>query len=195
LISSISFGQNNKDLDIDYMLRGHMYANSSIIDSTALGGYRKSGNQAKSVQNQFSTKKGVFLKIDTTEVVTINKENNGYHFYIGNKSDSILKLSASDSRFYVIAEVFYENKWQAIEYLPSSWCGNSYHIVYLNPNEYWEFEIPKFKGNINSKLRYRLMIENNVYKYSNEITISFNKGQLSQKEGHNRNGIMDPYND
>ena len=39
------------------------------------------------------------------------------------------------------------------------------------------------------------MIGNEKYIYSNEILASINKSQLKQKQGHKRNGIMDPYND
>lgn len=195
LISLITFGQKKNDVDINYMLRGQIYANSSIVDSNAPGGFGGSSNSPKTIKKQFSIEKDLFLKIDTTKIITIGKNHNGYNFYIGNKTDSIIELSASDSRLYVIAEVYYKDKWQPIEYLPSSWCGNSYHTVYLKPNEYWKFEIPKFKGKIRSKMRYRLMIGKGKYVYSNEIMISFNKGQLSNKEGHKPNGIMDPYND
>ncbi|WP_262148132.1 hypothetical protein [Chryseobacterium foetidum] len=196
LLSSITFGQTKKDLVIDFMLRGNIYAQSSIEDSTALGGFGGSENLPKIInaKNDFS-ENGLFLKIDTTNLVTINDKFNGYRFYIVNKSDTITKLDASDSRLYVIAEVLYKNEWKPIEYLPSSSCGNSYHQVYLKQNEYWEFTVPKFSGKINTKLRYKLMIGEQKYIYSNEILTSINKNQLKQKQGHKPNGIMDPYND
>ncbi len=196
LLSSISFGQTKKDLDIDFMLRGNIYAQSSIEDSTALGGFGGSENLPKMInaENDFS-ESGLFLKIDTAKTVAINDKFNGYKFYIVNKSDTIIKLDASDSRLYVIAEVFYKNEWKPIEYLPSSWCGNSYHEVYLKQNEYWEFIVPKFSGKIKTKLRYRLMMGSEKYIYSNEILASINKSQLKLKQGHKPDGIMDPYND
>jgi hypothetical protein len=39
------------------------------------------------------------------------------------------------------------------------------------------------------------MISKDKFIYSNEIETSINKGQLTKKEGHKPNGIMDPYND
>jgi hypothetical protein len=148
------------------MLRGHIYAQSSIDDSTALGGYGKSSNSPKEIQDslQFS-ETGFFLKIDTSRILSVEGKYNGYKFFIANKSDSTVKLDASDSRLSIVAEVFYKGKWQPIEYLPSSWCGNSYHRVYLKENEYWEFEVPKFKGRIKTKLRYRLEIGNDEFIY------------------------------
>lgn len=196
LLSSTTFGQSKKDLNIDFMLRGNIYAKSSIIDSTALGGFGGSKNLPKKINDSLAiTNSGLFLKIDTAQTTTINDKYNGYKLYIANKTDTIVQLEASDSRLYVIAEVFYGGKWQAIEYLPSSWCGNSYHNVYLKQNEYWTFDVPKFAGKIKTKLRYRLMLSKYKFIYSNEIMTSFNKKQLTEKEGHTPNGLMDPYND
>ena len=188
--------QRKKDMKIDYMLRGLIYAKSSIVDTTALGGFGSSQNLPKLIsdENTFS-EKGVFLKIDTTKIVALNAKYNGYKFYIGNKSDTILRLDASDSRLDVITEVLYKGEWKPIEYLPSSWCGNSYHLVYLKQNEYWEFIVPKFSGKIKTKLRFRLMIGRDNPIYSNEIDTRINKGQMTKNEKQKGNGIMDPYSD
>lgn len=178
------------------MLRGYIYAKSSIEDSTALGGFGGSDNVAKSLKgNDFFNEKGFFLKIDTTRKVKLEEKYNGYNFYIVNKSDSTVKLVASDSRLFVIAEVLYKGKWKPIEYLPSSWCGNSYHDVYLKQNEYWEFKVPKYDGKIKTKLRYSLMVGIEKFIYSNEIEVKINKKQLSEKMEYNSKGLMDPYND
>lgn len=196
LLSSITFGQKKQDLNVDIMLRGKIYAKSSIIDSTALGGFGGSKNLPKKINDSLAiTNSGLLLKIDTTQTTTINDKYNGFKLYIANKTDTIVQLEASDSRLSVIAEVFYKGDWKPIEYLPSSWCGNSYHTVYLKQNEYWEFDIPKFTGKIKTKLRYKLILSKGTYLYSNEIFTNFNKGQLKNIEGHKPNGIMDPYND
>lgn len=196
LLCSATFGQNKQDLNIDFMLRGHLYAKSSIIDSTALGGFGGSNNLPKKInENLAFAADGLLLKIDTTQPTTINDKYNGYKLYFANKSDTILRLEASDSRLSIIAEVFHKGEWKPIEYLPSSWCGNSYHDVYLKQNEYWEFDIPKFTGKIKTKLRYKLILGKDKYLYSNEIRTRINKGQLENKKGHKPNGIMDPYKD
>ncbi len=190
------FGQAGKDLNINFMLRGHVYAQSSVVDSLAPGGFGGSDNLPQKIdaRSNFS-ENGFFLKIDTTALVSISGKYNGYNLFIINKSDSIVQLEVSDSRLYAIAEIYYKEKWQPIEYLPHSWCGNSYYNVYLKQNEYWSFPIPKFSGKIKTKLRYRLMIGKDKYVYSNIISAGINKGQLTRKEEHVPNGIMDPYND
>lgn len=192
----ISYCQEKIDVDIHFMLRGNIYATSSIIDTTAIGGFGKSNNFQKKIDsNSHFQKKELILNIDTTQLITYEKKYNGYRFFIINNMDSAIWLDASDSRLYVIAEVFYKNKWQAIEYIPNSWCGNSYHKVCLNKGEYWEFRVPKFHGKIKTKLRYRLTLKNDSFIYSNEIFTSINKKQLERKEGHRPNGIMDAYAD
>lgn len=185
------------DLDIDYMLRGYCYASSSIIDSLAAGGFGESKNKARQIDGNFQYDESNVLKIliDTTQTTLFGERYNGYKLLILNYTDSISGFLASDSRLPLIAEAYVEGQWEPIEYLPSSWCGNSYHMVYLLPNEYWEFSIPKYGGSNKVQIRYKLEISNNHWIYSNPITSMINKQQLSEKQGHDPNGIMDPYLD
>jgi hypothetical protein len=93
-----------------------------------------------------------------------------------------------------------QNKWQDIEYLPSSWCGNSYHTLALDPQHFWQFQMPVFKGSMPTRIRLKLKIkgkgENKDNElYSNEIKASVNPAQFWRKEDYFPNGIMDPYND
>jgi len=199
LLSIVSLGvaasaQSNKDYNINFKQRASLYAATSIADSNALGGFGGSSNAPQPV-NSKSKLNRIDIFIDTSKTVVYHKEYNGYKLSLINNTDSITGFEAVDSRLSIISEVFYKGKWQAIEYLPSSWCGNSYHTVYLKPNEFWSFNIPKFTGEIYTKLRYKLNIGNGKTIFSNEIEASFNKGQLNKKEGHSPKGIMDPYNE
>lgn len=118
----------------------------------------------------------------------------GFKIFIINKSDSITELPAQDSRLYLKRQVFYKNEWRDVEYLPSSWCGNSYHSVFIKPNEYWEFSAPCLNGKIEGTFRFQLFINDNLTIYSNEFSGSFNKKQLTKEQGYKPIGIMDPYN-
>jgi hypothetical protein len=189
-----SIAQKHKDLDINYMLRGQIYAQSAIKDKEALGGFAQSDNEPRSItEEQNFSGKGLLLKVDTSKIIKIGDSFNGYHFYIANKADSIVRLDASDSRLNVVAEAFVNGKWSPIEYLPNSWCGNSSHHVYLNRNQYWQFVVPKFRGKIKARIRYKMSLENGINIYSNEVLASVNKGQLTKKQKYSPNGIMDPY--
>ncbi len=195
LFYNISFTQNIKDFNTEFMLRGSFYAKSSIADSLALGGFGTSSNTPKKLKKENNLRKSdLFLKIDNSKEIVVAKSYYGYKFYIVNRSTKTHKFMASDSRLDIVAEAYIDNKWQPIEYLPSSFCGNSYHSLYLKPYEYWEFEIPKFHGSIKTKIRYCLK-QGNKEVYSNEIEGSINKTQLSKKEGSQSKGLMDPYND
>jgi len=174
--------QETVDFNVEYMLEAKIFVKSSIEDSIALGGFGESENLPKIINdsNGFN-ENGFFLKIDTSNKVLISDYYNAYKFFIVNKSDSIIKLKAHDSRINVIAEVYVNYEWQPIEKIVNSWCPNSKHYVYLKPNEYWEFDIPKFSGLVKTKLRYKLDLGNENYIYSNEIFASINKSQLSRK--------------
>ena len=192
-IADTAFAQNSQPLDIDYMLPGRIYAKSSIPDTTALGGFGGSDNAPKPIKQRFTDQDGLFLKVDTSQRTTLQQTIAAYHVYLGNKTDTLLALNASDSRLSIIAEVQYKGSWQPIEYLLDSWCGNSYHRVFLKPDEYWSFTVPQFTGSIPVQLRYRLDLGNDQYVYSNTIKARINKGQLSKKQEYTPNGIMDPY--
>ena len=196
LIAALSFtltyGQA-KDLNIKYMLRGYFYAQSSIVDSLAFGGFGGSSNIPKKMNESSKFKDAAFyLKIDTSKTVIFAEDFNGYVMYVVNTSGKMISLEAQDSRLYITAEAYVNESWTAIEYLPSSWCGNSYHNVFLNSGEYWEFQIPKYDGKIKTTLRYALMLENGKYLYSNSIEAGINKKQLTEKQGHTAVSIMDP---
>ena len=178
------------------MLRGYFYAKSSIEDTLAPGGFGGSDNDAQKIDRQFKhQQKSLSLIIDTTELSTLGDKILAYAIFLVNGSDSITKLNASDSRLPIIAEALLNGKWKAIEYLPSSWCGNSYHRLYLKSGEYWRFWGPVYTGNYQTKMRYRLTLPDSGFLYSNEIVVSINKSQFTKKADYTPSGLMDPYND
>lgn len=196
LIFQISFGQ--ECLNVKFKLRGYFYAGTSQVDSTALGGFYKDSNSPKILTSEISK----FSKSNKLEIIVkpdliteFEKGILGFKVFIINKSDSIKELPAQDSRLYLKRQVFYKNEWKDIEYLPSSWCGNSYHSVFIKPNEYWDFTAPCLNGKIESKFRFELYVNEELTIYSNEFNGSFNRKQLKKEQGHKPIGIMDPYND
>lgn len=197
LLFSFQFLNAQDCLNIKYKLRGYFYAGSSIEDSTALGGHYSDKNYPKSLEgityNSFENKPlQIIVKEDS--IVNFNKNTSGFKVFIINNSKETIKLQAQDSRLYVKKQVFFKNEWKDIEYLPNSWCGNSYHSVYINPNEFWDFNAPCTKGKIKAKFRYALTINKEQTIYSNIFSGSFNKKQLTKEEGHTPSGLMDPYN-
>jgi hypothetical protein len=196
LLSGIAANSQAQILNVDYMLRGHLYAKSSIKDSEAPGGFGSSSNVAKKISKdkQFP-KEMLSLLVDTGEIVPYGKDYTGYKLYIANRLNDNVKLNAADCRLTAIAEASINGTWQHIEYLPSSWCGNSYHQVYLKSGELWEFVVPRLDGKIPTKIRYKLRLDDGSYIYSNAFSARINEGQLTNKHGHSPTGIMDSYTD
>lgn len=184
LTGQLVWAQENKDVKVNYMLRGYFYAYSSVADTTAAGGFGLSDNNAEFITSMTPiSPNSLRLYIDTTQITTFSREYKGYTVYLINATDTLAGFSASDSRLSISAEAFVDNGWKAIEYLPSSWCGNSYHTLYLPAGQYWSFAAPIYKGSRKIRLRYKLigLARSKQVLYSNEVTAYINEGQLTQQ--------------
>lgn len=182
---------------IDFQFRGNCYAYSSYKNAELSNGEAHSDNLPKSVDKSFS-RKGLYLFINQNEFSKIDSSALGCKLYLINTTNDLIKLEASDSRLEIIAEALNEKfEWVPISYLPSSDCGNSYHTVLFDKNEYWSFDIPIFKGEIKTKLRYTLRLDKDHKISSNEIVAYLNKGQFDseKKEDYISSDIMDPYDE
>ncbi len=188
--------KNLDSLDIDFQLRGNCYAFSSKKNAKKSNGEAHSKNIAKPNNGKFE--KGLFgLYLNENELQKIYEKNIGHTLYLINTTSKNIDLSAQDSRIDIKTEVKSKvGLWTEITYLPSSWCGNSYHTITLGSDEYWEFVQPIFKGSFKTTLRYKLELEDSTI-VSNEIVAFINPEQLDKdrKEGHKPNNIMDPYNE
>jgi hypothetical protein len=199
LTSSLSEAQISKldSLNINFQLRGNCYAYSSNKNAQESNGEVHSGNLPKMVDNKFP-RNGLYLVINENEQIKIDSTILGCRLYLINTSDSLTEINASDSRLNIVAEALNENKkWSPISFLPSSGCGNSYHTVKLDENEYWNFDIPIFKGTMKTKIRYVLKIDKDNKIVSNVIEAYLNPKQFDSeyKQGYENINIMDPYSE
>lgn len=176
----------------DDMLRGYCYASSQLTDTEAFGGFGPSNNKAHKVTRTLPGK-GLFL-LAQPGVVTDFADQKGMRLLLVNASGETLKFLACDSRLSIIQEAQdAEGEWHPIEYLPQSWCGNSYHHVMLKPDYFWEFSAPRYKGILPAKLRFAMTLNDGTQIHSNEFEGSVNLSQFTTKEGHQPTNIMDPY--
>jgi hypothetical protein len=202
-------------LDIDYMNRGSFYAASeskSIENNWDLLGWGRSKNKDKQIEAKIRAAENAFSVIAKTyEPVNVHDGKvKGFKVYIVNNSQDTVFFMAQDSRLSMNMQALDKSgKWQDIEYLPSSWCGNSYHTLALDPQRLWEFSAPFYKGSFKTQLRFKLLyketkgrgieigtgIAKELEVYSNEFLGSVNPGQFWRKSGYSPNGLMDPYND
>lgn len=183
--------------NIDFKMRARFYA-SSAEHWSDIGGFGSSKNASKPL-NRTTSIKGVFIEVDTTRQPYGNALYHSVHLI--NSSSQPYYFSAQDSRLYMVIQAQDEHgEWRDIEYIPSSWCGNSYHTLTLKPQEFWEFRIPVFDGSLATTCRIKLTdfgSEKNrtMELYSPEFTAHINPTQFWKKHGYIPNGIMDPYID
>jgi hypothetical protein len=184
-------------VNIDFQFRGGCYAYSSSKNAVASNGEAHSDNLPGKTDDSFP-RQGLYLVINQKEFSKIDTAFLGCKLYLVNTTDTAIKLEASDSRLYIVAEALNDkNGWTPVSYLPSSTCGNSYHTIVLDKDEYWSFNIPVFKGTVKTKIRYILSSGNYLKISSNEIVAYLNKGQFESenKQGYSSDNLMDPYKD
>ena len=189
-----------KDLNVDFMMRGYFYAGSTTEDKRALGGFGTSQNFPRPIDPGIGVRQGeISLIARPGETAIFAEKFQGLKVLLINGTNEPAGFSASDSRLYIVQEALdRRGQWKPIEYLPSSWCGNSYHTVFLGPNEYWEFAAARYTGKFKTRLRFRLDWQKSetekITIYSNEFEGSVNAHQFTIQQGHNPTSIMDPYN-
>lgn len=191
-----------KPLNIDFMNRGYFYASSPQLEKTrGLGGWADSGNLFKLCDTAQTKSGNLSIYVNTKEQAVFCNKYAGWQLSVLNDSGDTLYFEAQDSRLNMKLQALNKKgEWKDIEYLPSSWCGNSYHWVYLPSRHYWEFIIPQYEGKFKTQLRAVLQFKNSLeapelLAYSNVFEGSVNPGQFSKMQDRKSANIMDPYDD
>jgi hypothetical protein len=196
------------NLNIDFMNRGYFYAYSKP-NKNDIGGFGSSENIPQNITSTGNfTPNTLSVSVQTKIKDTIFGDCNGITVFIANTSKMKIDFNAQDSRLHMKVQALNsKGEWKDIEYLPSSWCGNSYHTLTLEPNNFWTFLTPIYEGEFKTKLRIELKHidsedkseksweKNEITIYSNEYEGSINPGQFWRKQDYYPGGIMDPYND
>jgi len=181
--------QDEEVLNIKFMLRGYCFAASKPHKSDP-GGFGASSNQPIEFPAYYKKKS------NTAELIaypnkhkSFFKKYKGFVLLLTNPTPKELQFEASDSRLSIVMQAKNkEGKWVNIEYLPSSWCGNSYHTLTLPINKAWSFIVPQYTGQFKTTLRFKFK---NIY--SNEFKGSINEEQFTVKKRYTPQSIMDPY--
>lgn len=167
------------------------FAGSTIEDPHALGGFADSKNDPKPVEPG-AKGKGLFL-LAQPEVVVTCEESAWMRLVLVNRTDDLLRFSASDSRLAIVQEAKDEDgAWRPIEFVPSSWCGNSGHSVFLEPDHFWEFPVPRYEGERATKIRFAFDLGGGLVLTSNEFDGSVNPGQFGERRENEPGNLMDP---
>ena len=134
------------------------FAGNKTEDPEALGGYARSDNWPKKIDAADpSLPDGAYLEITGASKEPFLGRFEGLEIGLVNNGKEKLVLPASDSRIQLFQEALdSDGQWKPVEFFPSSWCGNSYHDVFLEPGHYFSFVVPKYSGPVKTKLRFRL---------------------------------------
>jgi hypothetical protein len=182
-----------KAVNVKFMTRGYCMAGSRF-DDKALGGFGQSDNVPQRLSHEDFGRKGELSLVALPEDAVPFGRYRGLRVVLVNRTGKEIPFPASDSRLSIIQEARDAGgEWKPVEYLPSSWCGNSHHNVFLPEGHYWEFAAPAYTGAIKTKLRFVLLGDTPLY--SQEFDGSVNPEQFTQKQGHTPADIMDPYNE
>lgn len=87
----------------------------------------------------------------------MNPHISGREIYLVNNTRDTAIFEAEDSRIYALIEARDESgDWRAVQNYRHSWCGNSYHHVYLPPGKSWNWTIPEMEGAFETDMRIRI---------------------------------------
>ena len=186
-LPALGAGDDLKAVDIKYMLPGYCHAGSRP-DPKAPGGYGSSDNNPRRLTDKsIGTDGSISLLAFPDQAVPFGQSSRGFRLLLVNRTSSEAAFRATDSQLAIIQEALDSTgKWRPIEYLPRSFCGNSYHQVFLPRNACWQFAAPSYSGPLKTKLRFVLQGKQPIY--SNEFEGSINPEQFTGMQGAERRG-------
>ncbi|MBK7468357.1 MAG: WG repeat-containing protein [Saprospiraceae bacterium] len=180
----------------------------SLPNESKSGGWAVSNNVPKLIDYSipFCLKSNLCLTLEEDCTDTIDKSFWARSLYLINNSFEKIEFRAQDSRLYILLQAKTDkNEWKDIESFPKSFCGNSNHIIWLEPGYYWKFKVHCYEGDIKTRLRYRIEyidpMDKSIYiwekkiivLYSNEFDGYVNPGQFWNKGYYGVQNFMDSY--
>ncbi|CAM2886087.1 hypothetical protein [Rariglobus hedericola] len=193
ILSGASLLHAAQPAEFTFMLVGYCRAGNAKDDPNALGGYGGSDNLPKPLKFAIRSP-DLYLEIADTPNVVFAEKYTGLNVRLINGGKKTAIFPASDSRISLVQEAQdTDGTWKEIEYLPSSWCGNSYHNVYLQPKHYWEFTAPRYSGPQKTKLRFKLTLAADHILYSPTYEGGIHPEQFTAQQGRKPTNLMDPH--
>lgn len=129
------------------------------------------------------------LSVDTADITVYADKYFAYKIYLINGSEYPVQIPAQDGRIKIIEQAINKKgKWQDIQHFYNSFCGNSYHSICFAPGDFQVFPSPVFKGDFETRLRFRLELGNRTI-YSNIFNGRINKSQFLKPQDKDRTRI------
>ena len=189
-------------LNLDFMRRAfYPVASPPLAKFAGYGGWGGSKNALRPLPDPRFTARAVSIRVDAQPTAqTFGPRFDGHRLYLANTTADTAVFDAQDSSLFLTLQAQdAKRQWRDIEYSPSSFCGNSYHQVFLAPGQCWQLVVPAYAGGQPTQLRARLRPGQSRGKgqkpdlFSNPFAGSVNPAQFWRTEGHERQNIMDPY--
>jgi len=196
------------NMNIDFMNRGYFTAYSKP-HKTDIGGFGKSDNSPQKISETDNfPPNSLSIIVQPENMGIIWGRYNAITVLVVNTAKKGFEFNAENSRLNMKVQALNtKGEWKDIEYLPNSWCGNSYHVLTLEPGNYWSFMTPVYEGDFKTKLRIALEYidptdksesrydRKSITLYSNQFDGSINPAQFWRKREYYPQGIMDSYNE
>jgi len=161
------------------MLPGGCFAASDQADTKAFGGFGSSDNESLPLPLKQQKEPRPYLELIAESGAVFRENFEGIEVRLVNGGKNVLSLQAQDSRINLIQEAMDKNgQWKPIEHIPGSWCGNSYHNVFLKPGRYWQFIVPRYSGPRATLIRFKLEISPEETLYSEPYQGGIYPGQF-----------------
>jgi hypothetical protein len=136
---------------------GWYCAGSNLKDDKAPGGFGPCDNFPKKREKDGPGKPGELSLVAFPDEVVDFRNRKAVVIRLINRSEQTKAFSACDSSLYIVQEALdRQGQWKPLERFPDTSCGNSFHRVFLESNEYWEFFAIVRSGQLKTKLRFRL---------------------------------------
>jgi len=178
-------------LDVRFMKRGYFHAYAEMSNGL--------GSNAMSDDLPRGATAGRWLSIIALPAQgrPFEGAHDGFRVLVINASEDAVLVPAQDARLSMVHEALdARGVWAPIEYLPTSWCGNSYHTLELPARSYWELTAPRYTGSMATRLRLKLTIRRGGQErhvHSNTWEGHVNPEQFTIEEAYRPAGIVDPY--
>ncbi|MBK9248888.1 MAG: WG repeat-containing protein [Ignavibacteria bacterium] len=145
-------------LNIDYKHRGYFRALSANDERGHIGYGFESYRQAQSITEAAAFAPNMLsINVHPEMPDTFTADTKGVTVFVANTTDTTIRFEGQDNRLPIVVQALSPtSEWRDIEYLPSSWCGNSYHTISLLPKMFWKFVTPEYEGDFKTKLRIKL---------------------------------------
>lgn len=167
LFASVSLAADLPPLDTNAQTPGYFVASSKNVTR-----YRDPSFPADRIS----------LVALTASVTTVDGHR-GFMVVLANHTRETARFESQDSRLNIVREaVDVDGKWKPIEYLPHSWCGNSYYSVELPAGYSWSFAAPQYGGSFRTRMRFVLK-QNGLTLISNEFEGTMRRGQFTREQG------------